>query len=94
MSARDLMELDEPIVVTMPIFKPGDWANYDGRSYRIKHTVISKRELFVHLEGIQEPVPAHRLQVPWTQMSVRPRRSFAATVRSRQLAASPSGSQS
>ena len=85
MSARDLMELDEPIVVTMPIFKPGD---------RIKHTVISKRELFVHLEGIQEPVPAHRLQVPWTQMSVRPRRSFAATVRSRQLAASPSGSQS
>jgi len=94
MSARDLMEPDEPIVVTMPIFKPGDWANYEGRSYRIKYTVISKRELFVNLEGIQEPVPAHRLQVAWTQMSVRPRRSFAASGRSRQLATSPSGSRS
>ena len=85
------MELEEPIVVTMPLFKPGDWANYEGRSYRIKHTVISKRELFVHLEGIQEPVPAHRLQVPWTQMAVRPRRSFAAGTRSRSLSAPQSG---
>lgn len=88
MSARDLMELDEPIVVTMPIYKPGDWANYEGRSYRIKHTVISKRELFVHLEGMQEPVPAHRLEVAWTQMSVRPRRSFVAASRLKHLGTS------
>lgn len=77
MSARDLMEIEAPIVVSMPIFRAGEWANYDGRSYRIKHTVISKRELFVHLEGIQEPVPSHKLQVAWTQMAVRAKRPRA-----------------
>lgn len=94
MSARDLMELDEPIVFTMPIFKPGDWANYEGRSYRIKHTVISRRELLVNLEGIQEPVPAHRLQVAWTQMSVQPRRSLVAGARGRHPAVPKPGSRS
>jgi len=77
MSARDLMEVEEPIVVSMPIFKVGEWANYEGRSYQIKHTVISQRDLYVHLEGVYEPVPSHKLEVAWRHMTVRPRRPRA-----------------
>ncbi len=91
MSARDLMEVDESIVVSLPIFKPGDWANYEGRSYRIKHTVISARNLLVQLDGVKEPVPAHRLEVAWTRMSVRPRRSFAAASRAKHRSTSAPG---
>ena len=47
----------------MPIFRPGTVAYLNGRQTTVSHVLISRGQLFVHVDGQTNPVPCELLEI-------------------------------
>jgi len=58
----------EPIVVHLPLYRPGSHVGYQGRDYTVGHVVISRSVLQVYLQELGSSVDAEKLQVSPTRL--------------------------
>ncbi len=58
----------EPVVVHLPLYRPGSRVSYQGRDYTVGHVVISRSVLQVYLQELGNSVDAEKLQVSPTRM--------------------------
>ena len=60
--------LAEPVIVHLPLYRPGSRVSYQGRDYTVGHVVISRSVLQVYLQELGNSVDAEKLQVSPTRM--------------------------
>lgn len=58
------------LIINMKIYKAGQYANYNGRSYRIMHVTINGYKLSVSLDGITGAVDSRYVEVEETQVNL------------------------
>jgi hypothetical protein len=58
----------EPVIVHLPLYRPGSRVSYQGRDYTVGHVVISRSVLQVYLQELGNSVDAEKLQVSPTRM--------------------------
>ena len=47
----------------MPLFRPGTEVTQNGRPQIVSHVILRRRELMVYLQGQEDPVKPHTLNV-------------------------------
>lgn len=62
--------LSEATKIWMPLFKPGSEVRYDNKPYTVSHVLISKGNLFVNLKEMEGAIPAEKVRVKLTEMTL------------------------
>ena len=58
----------EPVIVHLPLYRPGSRVGYQGRDYTVGHVVINRSLLQVYLQELGSSVDAEKLQVSPTRL--------------------------
>ena len=53
----------------MPLFRPGTEVTQNGRREVVSHVILRRRELMIYLQGHEDPVKPHTLQLSPTLFS-------------------------
>jgi len=61
----------ETSAIHLPLFRSGTRVSYQGKLCTVKHVVISRRQLLVHLRETNSPVRAEKLVLEPTRLSLR-----------------------
>ncbi|HSV52152.1 MAG TPA: hypothetical protein VLJ57_08560 [Burkholderiaceae bacterium] len=63
--------MNDTVTIRMPIYRSGQTVQHHGYSARVSHVLLRRGELFVYLEGRENPVDPSELALEPTEFVYR-----------------------